>query len=168
MFFPPEVLSVEAWQEPEFQQPEPPVLPEAPLAPAFGKPQYGHDWSGTRPYVIDEPAYVGPRLLDVPQWMHPPRWGWGGEEGGGRLRLPWWWGRAALRCVDQRLGTAGAWLTHTAPLHITAATCQSCQWLRTFSWTGPTWTSTPCPAWSLHGGWLVSMTLPVQAGVPRT
>lgn len=68
-----QMAEVEAFYEPEFVQPEPPIIPEAPHAPAMGKPQHGHDWTGTRPFVVDEPAFKAPRPLDVPTWVHPPR-----------------------------------------------------------------------------------------------
>ena len=51
-FFPPEVLQVEALVEPEYISPEPPVGAEAPHAPAIGKAQHGHDWTGQRPFVV--------------------------------------------------------------------------------------------------------------------
>lgn len=51
-FFPPEVIQAEPLVELEYVAPEPPVGAEAPPAPAIGKPQYGHDWTGERPFTV--------------------------------------------------------------------------------------------------------------------
>jgi hypothetical protein len=49
-FVPPEILALEPLSEPAFEDPPPPVLSEAPRPPAFGAPQFGHDWTGLRPF----------------------------------------------------------------------------------------------------------------------
>ncbi len=51
-FLAPELLKLEALQEPQYVDPAPPVLPEAPRAPSFGVPRHGHDWTGERPYQV--------------------------------------------------------------------------------------------------------------------
>ena len=51
-FFPPESIQVEPLVEPEYVSLEPPVGAEAPPAPVIGKPQYGHDWTGNRPFTV--------------------------------------------------------------------------------------------------------------------
>ncbi|GAX82053.1 hypothetical protein CEUSTIGMA_g9481.t1 [Chlamydomonas eustigma] len=72
-FEPPDVLQVEELAEPEYVSPTPPVGSVAPTAPAFGKPEHGHDWSGERPFQIEIPAFQRPKPLDVPRFIHPPR-----------------------------------------------------------------------------------------------
>lgn len=52
MFVPPESLRPDAFQEPEYVDVEPPVLPAAPRAPVFNQPQHGHDWTGDRPFQV--------------------------------------------------------------------------------------------------------------------
>ncbi len=72
-FSAPEELQVEELVEPEYVSPEPPVGTEAPAAPVFGKPAHGHDWTGNRPFVLETPAFVAPRSMDIPRFLHPPR-----------------------------------------------------------------------------------------------
>ncbi|KAL6753098.1 hypothetical protein V8C86DRAFT_2438700 [Haematococcus lacustris] len=73
IFFPPELMVQEPFDEPEFIAPEPPTITAAPQAPVFGKPQYGHDWTGSRPFTVELQPYVRPKQLEVPRWVHPPR-----------------------------------------------------------------------------------------------
>ena len=58
VFFPPEVIQAEPLVEPEYVAPEPPVGAEAPPAPVIGKAQYGHDWTGNRPFTVRESRWA--------------------------------------------------------------------------------------------------------------
>ncbi|KAK9813278.1 hypothetical protein WJX72_011826 [[Myrmecia] bisecta] len=60
------------FEPPVFQSPVLPVLPEKPQAPGTQAPKYGEDWSGLRPYQVDEPVFIHPELLPVQDWRHPP------------------------------------------------------------------------------------------------
>ncbi|GFH05676.1 uncharacterized protein HaLaN_00175, partial [Haematococcus lacustris] len=64
IFFPPELMVQEPFDEPEFIAPEPPTITAAPQAPVFGKPQYGHDWTGSRPFTVELQPYVRPKQLE--------------------------------------------------------------------------------------------------------
>eukprot|EP00798_Chlamydomonas_sp_ICE-L_P032321 gene32321-16892_t len=71
-FFPPEHLILDPLDIPHFVDLEPPVMPDAPKAPVFGKPKHGHDWTGDRPFQISDPVMKDADKMDIATWHHPP------------------------------------------------------------------------------------------------
>ncbi|EFJ42702.1 hypothetical protein VOLCADRAFT_97128 [Volvox carteri f. nagariensis] len=79
IFIPPEFLQVEPLVEPEYVDPPPPVMPDAPPPPSYGQAKHGHDWTGLRPFQLDPPSRdaflaeaAAQRVMDTSRFVHPP------------------------------------------------------------------------------------------------
>lgn len=51
-FVPPEVEQIWKFTEPEYKPPAAPAASVEPIAPIFGDPAYGYDWSGEKPFQV--------------------------------------------------------------------------------------------------------------------
>ncbi|MEW5317598.1 MAG: hypothetical protein WDW38_008883 [Sanguina aurantia] len=67
-----ESLKMEPFVEAQYVDIAPPLVSPEPPPPCFGDAQFGHDWTGQRPYTVERPVLNPPRAPPNAPWVHPP------------------------------------------------------------------------------------------------